>query len=173
MIFSKLRAPDCDVIAPHINCMVSDTYGDIWKRVFEEIAFKADTEENGVTLEIPEKKLIKEYLGSYKDKISPDVVRRVLHGLGQKDFVVVILDEFDKLESADARAMMSDTLKFFSDRVVPATIVLVGVADDVETLIANHRSLECCLKQIHMPRMSDGELESIVTKGLDKLGHGN
>ncbi len=170
MIFSKLHAPDSDVIAPQINCMVSDTYSDIWKRVFEEIAFKADAEKNGVVLEKPEKRLIKEYLGSYSDNISPDVVRRVLHGLGQKDIVVVILDEFDKLASAEARAMMSDTLKFFSDRVVPATVVLIGVADDVETLIANHRSLERCLKQIHMPRMSDGELESIVTQGLKKNG---
>jgi len=94
----------------------------------------------------------------------------VLYSLGQKDIVVVILDEFDKVANMEARSMMSDTLKFFSDRVVPATIVLVGVADDVETLISNHRSLERCLKQIRMPRMSDRELESIVTQGLTKTG---
>jgi Cdc6-like AAA superfamily ATPase len=170
MIFPKLRAPDCNIVAPLINCMASDTYSGVWKRVFEEIAFKADSEENGTVLEKPEKKLIKEYLGSYADDLTPDVVRRVLHGLGQRDIVVVILDEFDKLASREARAMMSDTLKFFSDRVVPATVVLIGVADDVETLIEDHRSLERCLKQVHMPRMSDDELESIVTTGLGIVG---
>ena len=170
MLVPKLRAPDADVIAPLVNCMTADTYSNVWKRVFEEIAFKAETESNGGVLEKPEKRLLKEYLGSYSDNISPDIVRRLLHGLGQKDIVVVILDEFDKLSDPDARAMMSDTLKFFSDRVVPATIVLVGVADDVETLIANHRSLERCLRQIRMPRMSDKELETIVTQGLTKTG---
>ena len=66
--------------------------------------------------------------------------------------------------------MMSDTLKFLSDRAVPATIVLIGVADDVESLIANHRSLERCLRQIRMPRMSYHELETIVRQGLEKTG---
>ena len=129
-----------------INCMTADTYSDIWKRVFDEIAFKAETEKNGLSLEKPEKKLLKEYLGSYSDNITPNVVRRVLHSLGQRDIVVIILDEFDKVTNTDTLAMMSDTLKFFSDRVVPATVVVVGVADDVETLIANHRSLERCLR---------------------------
>ena len=168
MLVPRLRAPDADVIAPMINCMTADTYSDIWKRVFDEIAFKAETEKNGLSLEKPEKKLLKEYLGSYSDNITPDVVRRVLHSLGQRDIVVIILDEFDKVTNTDTLAMMSDTLKFFSDRVVPATVVVVGVADDVETLIANHRSLERCLRQIRMPRMSDSELESIVTQGLTK-----
>jgi len=170
MLGSKLRAPGADVVAPLINCMTADSYSDIWKRVFEEISFKAETAENNLSLQKSEKRLIKEYLGSYSDSISPDIVRRVLYSLGQKDIVVVILDEFDKVANMEARSMMSDTLKFFSDRVVPATIVLVGVADDVETLISNHRSLERCLKQIRMPRMSDRELESIVTQGLTKTG---
>jgi Cdc6-like AAA superfamily ATPase len=170
MLVPKLRAPDADVVAPMINCMTADTYSDIWKRVFDEIAFKAENEPNGLSLDKPEKRLLKEYLGSYSDSISPDIARRVLHGLGQRDIVVVILDEFDKVADTNARAMMSDTIKFFSDRAVPATILMVGVADDVESLIANHRSLERCLRQIRMPRMSDRELELIVTQGLTKTG---
>src|SRR5262245_5573546 len=41
MIFPKMRSPSSDVVAPQINCMVADSYSDIWKRVFEEIAFDA------------------------------------------------------------------------------------------------------------------------------------
>ncbi len=168
MIFYGIRAPVANVLAPQVNCMTTDSYSDIWKRVFEEIAFKAESGRDGIALEKLERKLLKEYTGSYSDRISPDIVRRVLSSLGQDDLVVIILDEFDTVESSNARAMMSDTLKFLSDRVVPATVVLVGVADDVETLIANHRSLERCLRQVRMPRMSYNELETIVTQGLAK-----
>ena len=46
--------------------------------------------------------------------------------------------------------------------------MLVGVADDVEQLIAEHQSIERALVQIHMPRMSHGELAEIVTGGAER-----
>jgi len=167
MIFPKLRSPEHDVVTPQINCMTTDTFSDIWKRVFREIANLAENlaDRFGKTT----RRLLKEYSEPFSADISPDVVRRVLHDIGQNRVVVVILDEFDTVENEDTRATMSDTLKFLSDRVVPATVVLIGVSDDVETLIRNHRSLERCLRQILMPRMSDRELEMIVTKGLGKV----
>jgi len=170
MLFSRIRAPGTSVWAPQINCMTADSYSDIWKRVFEEIRFKAENGKERLSLERQEEKLLKEYTGSYSDRISPDIVRRILSSLGQDGLVVVILDEFDTVDDADSRAMMSDTLKFLSDRAVPATVVLIGVADDVENLIANHRSLERCLRQVRMPRMPYKELEAIVVQGLEKVG---
>jgi Cdc6-like AAA superfamily ATPase len=166
----RVREPGVAVLAPLVNCMTADTYSDIWRRVFEEVAFQAQNRRAPITLERQERKLLKEYTGSFSDNISPDVVRRILSGLGAHGLVVVILDEFDTVAGPETRAMMSDTLKFLSDRAVPVTVVLVGVADDVETLVANHRSLERCLRQIRMPRMSYRELEAIVNKGLDTVG---
>src|SRR4051794_39076452 len=37
MIFPKLRSPESEVVAPLVNCVSNDTFGSIWKRVFEEI----------------------------------------------------------------------------------------------------------------------------------------
>lgn len=167
MIFPKLRAPGSDVIAPQINCMTADSYSDLWKRVFGEIEFNARGKPD---FDKSTRKLLREYTGAFADQISPDIVRRVLHDLGQNHLVVIILDEFDSVESDETRAMMSNTLKFLSDRAVPATIVLIGVSDDVESLIAEHRSLERNLRQIPMPRMSDRELDTIVIQGLGKVG---
>jgi hypothetical protein len=93
----------------------------------------------------------------------------VLSDLGKEILLVVILDEFDNVADEITRSTISDTIKYFSDRIVPATIVLIGVADDVNNLISNHRSLERCLKQIKMPRMSRDELEEIVEKGLSNV----
>lgn len=167
MIFPKLQQPGGDKIAPLVNCMTEDSYADIWKRVFEEIQFIADR--NDVMLGTNVEDLLREYTGPLGSVISPDEVRRLLWDLGQELLVVVILDEFDTVWDESTRSMMSDTLKFLSDRAVPATIVLIGVADDVESLINNHQSLERCMLQIRMPRMSREELEEIVKKGLSSV----
>jgi hypothetical protein len=52
-------------------------------------------------------------------------------------------------------------LKAPSDDGVNVTIVIVGVADDVNELIANHPSVQRCLAQVRMPRMMTNELEQI------------
>jgi hypothetical protein len=65
---------------------------------------------------------------------------------------------------------MADTLKGLSDQLVNATIVLVGVADDVDALVESHESITRSMVQIRMPRMSPDELADIVTKGLTRVG---
>jgi Cdc6-like AAA superfamily ATPase len=163
MIFPKIHAPDSQVIVSQINCMTQDTFSDIWKRAFEETAFNATRDDRDIG---KAGRVLKDYTKAHSDVVSPDLVRRVLYQLGQNAIVIVVLDEFDTVADEETRATMSDTLKFLSDRSVPATVILIGVSDDVETLVKNHRSLERCLRQIQMPRMSDDELATIITHGL-------
>src|SRR5215472_13120056 len=75
------------------------------------------------------------------------------------------MDEFDRVDDTVSVAM-SDTIKTLSDRGTDTTLVLVGVADSVEHLIAEHQSIDRALIQIPMPRMSRDELVAIVTKGM-------
>ena len=81
--------------------------------------------------------------------------------------IVVFVDEFDRLADHAARTLFADTIKILSDQLVAATIVLVGVADDVDELIREHGSVERALVQIHMPRMARDELAEIVTRGIE------
>jgi hypothetical protein len=57
-----------------------------------------------------------------------------------------------------------------SDYAVPATIVLVGVADSVGQLVTGHESVLRNLVQIPMPRMPQRELQAILEDRLPKLG---
>ncbi len=102
--------------------------------------------------------------------VTPDLVRRVLREVGQLSLLLVIIDEFDTIVDNDARQSMADTIKYLSDKSIPCTVIVVGVADDVETLIADHQSIERCLIQVRMPRMSRSELEAIVSKSLGQTG---
>jgi Cdc6-like AAA superfamily ATPase len=98
------------------------------------------------------------------ESVSPNDVRRVLTMLSRDIPVVVFLDEFDRLRSTESATLFADTIKTLSDQLVRATVVMVGVADDVEGLVAEHRSVERALIQIHMPRMSVAELAEIVNR---------
>jgi hypothetical protein len=46
---------------------------------------------------------------------------------------------------------------------------LVGVADSVDNLILEHRSIERALIQVRMPRMLQAESKEIIQKGLAKI----
>jgi hypothetical protein len=102
------------------------------------------------------------------DGVTPNDVRRVLERVARQRELVVFIDEFDRLQDQQARALFADTIKTLSDRVVHVTIVLIGVADSVRELIHEHGSVERALVQIHMPRMTRGELSEIVTRGIER-----
>lgn len=168
MLFPAIQFVGSVVMTPQINCTSQDTFAAIWKRVFEEIQFEAaETEE----LELPETALnrLADYTQQYADDLAPDVVRRVLLEIGKEVLLVTIIDEFETVELEETRQTMADTLKFLSDRNVPATVVLIGVADDVEGLIRDHESTERCLLQVPMPRMSREEITEIITNGLENV----
>ena len=183
---TKLRAieGDSSIIAPLINCDSSDTYTSIWQKLFDQIQDEysdlgylfSDEESNEETgdpepfePEVGGPVVVIEHGGQEK-RLTPRDVRRQLEPLAKHGIAYVILDEFDKAEDHGVRKLMADTIKLFSDREVPVTIVLIGVAKSVTGLIADHHSIERCLAQVHLPRMPFPELKAIVTTGLKTVG---
>ncbi len=83
--------------------------------------------------------------------------------------MLIFLDEFDRIGDVGTRLLMADTIKTLSDQLVKATLVIVGVADDVESLISEHESIERAIAQIRMPRMRSEEIADIIDKGLDAV----
>jgi len=60
-------------------------------------------------------------------------------------------------------------MKALSDYGIDGTLVLVGVGDVVDDLIASHQSIARSLIQVKVPRMSVAELNDILDKGLKGL----
>ena len=165
MIAFKLRSSAEVLLTVSINCNSQDTFDSIWKRVFREIAFRA---EGRLELEEGTSETLTKLIEGY-DPIDPDTVRRAFEQIGRQAVLVVFIDEFDTVMNPEACDTMSDTIKYLSDRGTPGTVVLVGVADSVTDLVACHQSVERCLMQIALPRMSRDEIEEILTKGLKAL----
>lgn len=156
------------ILVARATCDSSDNFSTVWRKALSELSFSTTTEAVGFGSAVSESNTpASRLLGS--GDVTPHAVQRALGSIGEQQPIAVIFDEFDRLGAADGkeRAIFADTIKTLSDRVAPATIVIVGVADDVGELIREHASVERALVQIRMPRMSRDELAEIAVKGVE------
>lgn len=167
VLHSKLRAVEAVPIAsPYITCDSTDDYASIWRKAFIEIRYQV--EGPGAQTAYDEAEV--DPLTDPSTAWVPFEVRRSISPFAANRLLYVVFDEFDKLKNSDASQLMADTIKLFSDHAVPATLIVIGVADDATGLINEHQSIDRCLAQIPMPRMRRNEIEEIVVSGLADLG---
>lgn len=161
---TKLRTfESVPIIAPYVTCGSTDNFSSIWRMAFVEMRLISESD--------APKSEDNEFdpLTDPSTQWVPFEVRRAVERFTQAGLLYVIFDEFDKLEDPEARQLMAETIKLFSDHAVRATIIIIGVSDDALGLIDDHRSIDRCLAQIPMPRMPREELEEIVKTGLAQL----
>lgn len=153
-----------DVLTARTTCDRSDDFGTVWWKVLDQIAILSTRP--GVGFAAEPKRESRSATGLLGGP-TPYAVKRSIQAVAGSRRVAVFIDEFDRLASDDTRLLFADTIKTLSDELGQATVVLVGVADTVDELVAEHRSIERALVQIHMPRMSQDELAEIVTRGME------
>jgi Cdc6-like AAA superfamily ATPase len=153
-----LRDTGRPFLLSRVNCDGSDTFPSLWRKLFRNLV--ATKSRPGMQSPID----------SLPAEISPEDVQRTLANLARGLALVAIFDEFDRIADDTVTTRMADTMKALSDYAVPATILLIGVADSVDQLIRkHHHSVERSLVQIPMPRMSNDEIALVVRNGLAKL----
>jgi len=160
---------DRRTIALRVNCDGSDNFESIWRKVLGEAQLARP---------LPPVVGIRESLGEATasagsllavTRVTVDVVRQALQLLSHPAPMVIVLDEFDRLEDVRTKTLFADTIKALSDHIVPVTVVVVGVAESPATLLGEHRSIERGLKGIHVPRMPAADLAAIVRFSFSKL----
>ena len=161
-----IRATTADEVAvASTSCDTSDTYATLMHKLMQEVVTVREMNRAGFGelrgfLEKPLSDCL-------SDQPTPSAMRILLQTHPANWLLIV--DEFDRLDDRTSTRLISDTIKTLSDHAVPATIVLVGVADSVEELLGEHRSIERCLTQVLMPRMTRDELADIVDRGLAQV----
>ena len=148
------------IIVGTINCDTTIRFSDLWKKVFRETIVES-------RVGLADSPKMSPALKGLPDIITPEDVRFQFQGIGKP--IIVILDEVDRISDITTRKLLADTIKTLSDHAVDVTLILVGVADCVDDLIAQHRSIERALVQVQLPRMSSQELFEIVDKGLERV----
>ena len=156
-----LHRPNKELIYVRVNCSPVDTFQSLWKKVFKRMSYVAETLAGPVTKRISE---------DFGDDLTPDDVQLVLSEFDSNHVPIIVLDEFDTIQSAATTQLVANTIKALSDYSVNATVVLVGVAEDISNLISGHESITRCLIQVKMPRMSTEELKQLVLTRYSRCG---
>jgi energy-coupling factor transporter ATP-binding protein EcfA2 len=133
-----------------VNCSTTDEYHSLWANIFREIGQEEEFQRHW-SERPPE----------------PEDVRYLLGQLPER--LLIVIDELDRLDDDLALSQLADTIKTLSDHSVDVTLVMVGVADSINELIGDHRSVQRNLVQVPMQRMSPNELAEIIDNGLGRV----
>ncbi|MBF4463919.1 AAA family ATPase [Flavobacterium sp. LC2016-12] len=153
-----------------ITCDRQDNFKTLWERAFESIQFSKTTAGIGFKSDkITEIVDMGNQISNIVNLRASHVVN-LLNLFGNDFKMLFIFDEFDNIINEKTRSSFADLIKSLSDNNTNSTVVLVGIADNIESLIGNHQSLERCLKQVKMPTMKKEECEEIINNGLKILG---
>jgi nucleoside-triphosphatase THEP1 len=149
-----------------INCDPSMDFSSLWHKIFRDISINTETARVGFTAKPGVERTSLDVV--LPERVTPDDVRFALKQLPDKS--IIIIDEVDRVgDKKNTTTLIADTIKTLSDHSIDTTLILVGVADSIDELIAEHRSTERALVQIPMPRMSNDELFEILDKALGQI----
>ena len=161
-----LALNNIQIVVASTNCESGSTFGSVWKIIFSQIPLQYRQATMG--FESGVRAVDSSVVDLLPEKPSPEDVRQLFDRMQYP--ILVIIDEIDRIHDKETTTAIADTIKTLSDHSTNVTLILVGVADSLDHLISEHRSIERALVQIPMPRMSLGELQEIIEKGLRKVG---
>lgn len=152
-----------------VSCSTQDTFESLFHNVLSKLTYDYEEAQQkigfGSEIERTNKSLIFSNLYT-QDQINLQVLTSVFGLLNP----VIILDEFDRLSpSKFNKTIFTDLIKTLADNLPQTTLIIVGVSEDVASLIDEHSSIERNLSQIYMPSMSPDEITAIIRKGEEPL----
>ncbi|NIJ30610.1 Cdc6-like AAA superfamily ATPase [Sphingomonas insulae] len=150
-----------------VTCDAGDNFESLWRKAFQELSVY--TIEPGFGFGQADRMGTTSLEFNLPDKSSPNDIKRLLASISSASDILIIFDEFDRITTKSVTGLMADTIKTLSDAAIKATILIVGVAESVDSLIENHASVERALVQVALPRMSKNEIGQIIDKGLTRL----
>ncbi|MBS4700613.1 ATP-binding protein [Aeromonas rivipollensis] len=97
--------------------------------------------------------------------ISPSWVAEKIKGLS----VIFLLDEIDVIDEEE-KWKIAELVKQLSDEGSQLKFLIVGIAETATELTHGHPSVQRCLKETRLPKMSASEIDEIILSGADKIG---
>jgi Cdc6-like AAA superfamily ATPase len=161
-----------NIVIERTTCNRDDSFKSIWDRLLEGCLISYETKRIGFTEETNTEQVDLRAFIPKKAKLSPSSVFKALKYFASlTPFpILFLLDEYDRVSDLQTKSQMADLMKSISDSLPSVTIMIVGVSESVNDLIGEHESLQRCIKQILLPKMSDAELLLIIENGLKLIG---
>ncbi len=162
------------------RCDSDDTFSSIFEDPLEkcgiDLSFKEETRTHNqgggagintgfVKADLSSKRERKETkISSFKPD-SPSWVAKQIGSLSG----ILLIDEADAISNNSDKKKIAELIKLLSDSNSPFKIVVVGIAQTGEELTAGHPSVERCLKEVALQRMTEDDLKKIILNGMRKL----
>lgn len=160
-------AREARYIVVYISCGESSNFNDTFRAVSAEVpalyhsavSATANPAEQGATLAemLPEEPVTPRFMADLFSKL---VGTRVL----------VVLDEFDRVESSEFRRTIAELIKNLSDRAVRVQLVIAGVASDLTELFEYIPSIRRNVFALQIPKMEAAEIRHLVSAGEQTSG---
>ncbi|HEY0835214.1 MAG TPA: ATP-binding protein [Azospirillum sp.] len=83
---------------------------------------------------------------------------------------LLILDEYDRITDEDFRNKLAELFKNLTDSSIPVTLLVVGVAENLDQLLGKHPSIQRSLVPVHLPLMTDAEIQRLIDAGGENAG---
>lgn len=155
-----------------VSCCANDTFQSVIEKVFTELGIElveAVQRGSGAKIDVKCVEYNREISRTIINTNKTDNPTWVANKLKDKE-VVVIIDEFDTIKDPIEKQKFSTLMKNLSDNSSNLSLLIVGISLSVDDLIEGHRSIDRCLSQVYLKRMTDDELLSIIQKGEDRTG---
>ncbi|MFG0285813.1 MAG: AAA family ATPase [Phycisphaerales bacterium JB039] len=144
----------------------TDSFASVWGKALDEIYWHEDAPTFGFKPKPGTKVVTLRQAYGLEGDLTIDDVRRVLTTLPGSVFII---DEFDRLPP-EHTTQFTDLIKALADGAVETTIILVGVAETVDSLVRDHASIPRALVQVPLKPMQISELREILENAEKKLG---
>ncbi|TGM82519.1 ATP-binding protein [Leptospira mtsangambouensis] len=154
-------------IVSKITCSKDSTFNQLWDKTFREIVQKFEKKQIGFHKDTQTSSYNLNDLKT-KDLHDIDSVTSILSNYDKTKFLL-IFDEYDVIENPVIKTTYASLIKSLSDNNENVTIMLVGIGESINDLIGQHPSLERCLKQIYLQKMSNKEILEIITSGTKAM----
>lgn len=164
-------------VTSKVTCNTESTLAGLWKTTFKRIpvSFHAKTP-IGFNPTEKEESCVQQ-IGSIADLLDPNQRIDVDDITSYFDYIraseldfLLIFDEFDQIGDRAVVKAFANIIKYLSDTIPNVTIMTVGIGRSITDLIGEHQSVERCIRQVPLERMSDIELAEIVTTATKQLG---
>lgn len=144
-----------------VQAFPGDTFSHVARRIFNKIHFQADYGQGQKAYSAAE---------FYPDEITIDNFLNEMQVLKESEIPIIVVDEFNEIDDDRTSTVVANIIKALSDSSSNATLIIVGVADNISGLFDRHQSIERCTEQIQMPRMNMDERKDIIDKRVSRLG---
>ncbi|CAN5334912.1 hypothetical protein BH09PSE3_BH09PSE3_04010 [soil metagenome] len=86
--------------------------------------------------------------------------------------VILILDEFDRIENATTKSQVASLMKLLSDMRAQVRLLIVGIASDVEDLLQGHPSLRRHVEAVPIGPIAASALRALLDQCCAEAGLG-